>query len=135
MKASGRQLHIDSLRVIAAQLIVLHHLTVYGPLSVALNEHLPNISYWLFHEARLAVQIFLVVGGYVAAMSLGAGSATWKKPLWVLWLRRYWRLIRVKYDGVIQGWHSFETQRARRTCEVLRGTQRQSKTLKAIPYS
>ncbi len=101
MKASGLQLHIDSLRVIAAQLIVLHHLTVYGPLSVALNEHLPNISYWLFHEARLAVQIFLVVGGYIAAMSLDAGSATWKRPLWVLWLRRYWRLAAPCFVAVL----------------------------------
>lgn len=101
MRARGRQLHIDSLKIIAAQLIVAHHLTAYGPLSKALDELLPTLSYWLFHDARLAVQVFLVVGGYVAAMSLSNLSTAWNRSLWEVCVGRYWRLAAPCFVAVL----------------------------------
>ena len=65
-----RELHIDILKLAAAQLIVLHHFSAYGPLSLAIQSLMPGVSSWLFDEARKSVQIFLVIGGYLAAQSL-----------------------------------------------------------------
>lgn len=61
---------IDLLKAIAAQLIVLHHMFAYGPLAAALDKALPTLSDWLYNDARIAVQVFLVTGGYLAARSL-----------------------------------------------------------------
>jgi peptidoglycan/LPS O-acetylase OafA/YrhL len=61
---------IDLLKIIAAQCIVLHHFSAYGPLSDAAASALPELSDWFFNNARMAVQVFLVVGGYMAARSM-----------------------------------------------------------------
>ena len=66
----NRQVHIDALKVIASQLIVLHHFSAYGPLSDALSEASPRVATWLYDYARMAVQVFLVLGGYLAVRSL-----------------------------------------------------------------
>ena len=79
---------IDSLKGIAAQLIVLHHLVAYGPLGLALGAAAPAISDWLYNDVRMAVQIFLVIGGYLAAQALAKHAGTpWREIL-----RRYVRL-------------------------------------------
>lgn len=65
-----RQLHIDAAKVIASHLIVLHHFTVYGPLADALDVAAPRLTDFFFEYARMAVQVFLVIGGYFAASSL-----------------------------------------------------------------
>lgn len=70
MNAKARQLPIDALKVIASQLIVLHHLSAYGPVADALNQTAPVLMGWLYDYARMAVQVFLVMGGYLAAASL-----------------------------------------------------------------
>ena len=74
MTAKARQLPIDALKVIAAQLIVLHHLSAYGPVADTLSQTAPMLMGWLYDYARMAVQVFLVVGGYLAAASLAPGS-------------------------------------------------------------
>lgn len=61
---------IDILKVVAAQCIVLHHFSAYGPLSDAAAEVAPSASEWLFDDARIAVQVFLVVAGYLAARGM-----------------------------------------------------------------
>ena len=66
----GRQTHIDALKCIAAQLIVLHHFSAYGPLADTLHRLAPTLSAWFYDYARMAVQIFLVLGGYLALQSL-----------------------------------------------------------------
>ena len=60
---------IDLLKVIAAQLITLHHLACYGPLAQATEKLAPNLAEGLFTYARMVVQVFLVLGGYLAARS------------------------------------------------------------------
>jgi peptidoglycan/LPS O-acetylase OafA/YrhL len=84
---------IDLLKVIAAQLIVLHHLAFYGPMADHVRPVAPGLIDWLDTYARIAVQVFLVVGGFLAAKSLSPhGTATVADPLRVLW-RRYMKLV------------------------------------------
>ncbi len=83
---------IDALKGIAAQVILLHHLSAYGPLSQGLRELSPFVTDLLFDYGRIAVQIFLVIAGFLAARSLSpAGEALKHFPLPLLW-KRYLRL-------------------------------------------
>lgn len=67
---SGRLPCLDALRGIAAQLIVWHHLAYYGPLSDLARPLTPFLIDALHHHARMAVQVFLVIGGFVTAQHL-----------------------------------------------------------------
>jgi peptidoglycan/LPS O-acetylase OafA/YrhL len=65
----GQFLLIDVLKAIAAQVIVFHHLSIYGPISRdALAS--ADLVQWLSDYGRYAVQVFLVLGGYLAMMTL-----------------------------------------------------------------
>lgn len=89
---SHRLFHVDALKALAAQVIVLHHLSVYGPVAQAMQDLLPGLSELLFHYGRMAVQVFLVVGGYLSARGLSArGGLLSGHPLELSW-RRYLRL-------------------------------------------
>lgn len=87
-----RQTHIDALKCIGSQLVVLHHFSVYGPLADAAHRMAPALAGWLYDYGRMAVQIFLVLGGYLAAQhleSLGTRPRTeLARSIW----RRYLRL-------------------------------------------
>ncbi|WP_341905527.1 acyltransferase family protein [Polaromonas sp. YR568] len=84
---------IDVLKGIACALIVWHHLAFYGPMSDVVFPFAPQLMDWLYDYARMAVQLFLVVGGFLAAGSLAPrGMATVRTP-WRLLLRRYRRLV------------------------------------------
>jgi peptidoglycan/LPS O-acetylase OafA/YrhL len=76
-----RHLHIDALKFLASHLIVLHHLLAYGPISDALSQAAPDLSSWLFNQSRMAVQIFLVMGGYLAARALSPKGLAWNGSL------------------------------------------------------
>jgi len=90
--SSHRLFHVDALKAFAAQVIVLHHLSVYGPVAQAMQALLPDLSALLFHYGRMAVQVFLVVGGYLSARGLSArGGLVSGHPLELIW-RRYLRL-------------------------------------------
>lgn len=67
-----RSLSIDGLKALAVLLIVLHHLAFYGPMADRAGVLLPWLRDWLAGDARMAVQVFLVVGGFLAARSLAA---------------------------------------------------------------
>lgn len=83
---------INVLKAVAAQLIVLHHLTFYGPMADFARPLAPELIDWLADEARIAVQVFLVIGGFLAAKSLApAGYAGLRNPLGTI-LRRYFKL-------------------------------------------
>lgn len=60
---------IDVLKALGCCLIVLHHLSYYGPMTDHAAPLAPLVFAWLSEHARLAVQVFLVVGGYLAARS------------------------------------------------------------------
>ena len=66
----NRQTHIDALKCAAAQLIVLHHFALYGPLSQGLAQAAPELAQWLQQYALMAVHVFLAMGGFLAARSL-----------------------------------------------------------------
>jgi peptidoglycan/LPS O-acetylase OafA/YrhL len=83
---------IDFLKAIAAQLIVLHHLAFYGPMSDAARELAPALIDGLSRHGRLAVQIFLVIGGFLAARSLTSRGWRPQQPLQLVW-RRYLRMV------------------------------------------
>lgn len=87
-----RQLHLDLLKLIGSQLIVLHHLSAYGPMAEAASQWAPGLMRWLYDYARMAVQVFLVLGGYLALHSLRPALLSGRTPLAALLLRRYVRL-------------------------------------------
>jgi peptidoglycan/LPS O-acetylase OafA/YrhL len=67
---SSRLPAIDAVKAIAAQLIVLHHLALYGPMSETIHSAAPRLIGGLRDFALLAVPAFLVVGGFLAARTL-----------------------------------------------------------------
>ena len=66
---TGRLMFIDLLKAVGSQLIVLHHLAFYGPMSDWTHRLAPELVTWFSQDARMAVQIFLVVAGFLAARS------------------------------------------------------------------
>jgi peptidoglycan/LPS O-acetylase OafA/YrhL len=86
-------LFLDFLKTIAANLIVLHHLAYYGPMSDYVKPVLPELIELLQNHARIAVQIFLVIGGFLAAKSLSPqGRPSLTAPLRAV-LRRFLKLM------------------------------------------
>lgn len=88
---------IDLGKALASQLIVWHHLTLYSPMRQVVDPLAPSFFAWLADPARMVVQLFLVMAGYLAARSLlpGPGAAV-RIPLadlpGKLW-ERYLRLM------------------------------------------
>ncbi|SPA17750.1 putative acyltransferase 3 [Cupriavidus taiwanensis] len=85
---------IDALKAVSSQLIVLHHLAFYGPMSDAAYQLAPGLVDWLYDYARIAVQVFLVISGFLAARSLAPDGRLEirQHPLSLLW-RRYQKLV------------------------------------------
>lgn len=85
---------IDALKAVASQLIVLHHLAFYGPMSDLAQELAPAVMHWLSQDARIAVQVFLVMGGFLAARSLAPnGVLLGTASPWALLRSRYLKLV------------------------------------------
>jgi peptidoglycan/LPS O-acetylase OafA/YrhL len=70
LKQANSLFLIDLLKVFAALLIILHHLSNYGQMAIDARAVIPGLMNWLFEYGRYAVQIFLVMAGYLAAQSL-----------------------------------------------------------------
>jgi peptidoglycan/LPS O-acetylase OafA/YrhL len=85
-----RSLTVDVLKVVAAQLIVWHHFSAYGPMADTMSLAWPQLMEWLYSYARQVVQVFIVVGGYLAAQSVMDKPIT--RPL-VSIVKRYLRLV------------------------------------------
>lgn len=88
-----RLLHVDALKALAAQAIVLHHLAAYGPVAETVQSLWPALIDVLYDYGRMAVQVFLVLGGFLSARALApdGGFAASGAPLALL-LRRWLRL-------------------------------------------
>lgn len=90
----NRLLGVDAFKGIACVMIVWHHLAFYGPMSDVVQPFVPGLTGWLYDYGRMAVQVFLVVGGFLAASSLAPeGVAAFGQPGHLI-LRRYRRLVR-----------------------------------------
>ena len=94
MQSKNHFLLIDFFKAFAAFIIILHHLSSYGQIAEDARKLLPGLMTYLFEYGRFAVQIFLVMGGYLAAQSL-TRTGEMKNPRAVpkLLLNRYLRLF------------------------------------------
>ncbi|WP_319243196.1 acyltransferase [uncultured Propionivibrio sp.] len=100
-KSSPRLPLIDAFKAIASQLILLHHLALYGPLSEATHRVIPDFFGWLESDARIAVQVFLVIGGFLAANSLAPnGILLAPHPLSQI-KKRYFKLVIPFFSAVL----------------------------------
>lgn len=70
MSSASRSAQIDTIKGVACATIVAHHLAFYGPMSDVARTLMGPLIDWLFEYGRMAVQVFLVLGGYLAAASL-----------------------------------------------------------------
>ena len=78
----SRSALLDCTKGLACAAIVWHHLAFYGPMSDVAHPVMPDVLDWLYEYARMAVQIFLVIGGFLAAASLAPqGVARFDEPL------------------------------------------------------
>ncbi|QWD62396.1 acyltransferase [Polynucleobacter sp. MWH-UH25E] len=94
MQSKNHFLLVDFLKTFAALTIILHHFSSYGQIAEDAKLLLPGLMTWLFEYGRYAVQIFLVMGGYLAAQSL-TRTSNLKNPQTVLKtiFNRYLRLF------------------------------------------
>jgi peptidoglycan/LPS O-acetylase OafA/YrhL len=84
---------VDALKGLGCMLIVWHHLAFYGPMSDVVQPYAPWLTRWLYDYGRMAVQVFLVVAGFLAAASLAPqGVARFTQPVRLIF-RRYRRLV------------------------------------------
>ncbi len=76
-------------------MIILHHLSSYGQIAEDARRLLPGLMTCLFEYGRYAVQIFLVIAGYLAAQSLSRhpNAKFSAHSLLKLILNRYLRLF------------------------------------------
>jgi peptidoglycan/LPS O-acetylase OafA/YrhL len=92
MAQVSRFAFIDLMRVLAAQMIVLHHLAFYGPLSDHAYALAPATIDWLYTYGRLAVQVFFVAGGFCMAGSLARRPPRTPRAFAAVAIERYGRL-------------------------------------------
>ena len=85
----GRMPLINALKAVASQMIVLHHLAFYGPMSDFTYQLAPWLVTQLSQDGRMAVQVFLVVGGFLAVRSLAPNGVLLAKHAWPLLVKRY----------------------------------------------
>lgn len=90
MNSPSKSLFILALRAVAALIILMHHYALYAPLRDWAAPLAGDVLDWFASYAR-ATQVFFVVGGYVAAHTIG--SRQWSlQHLWRFVLQRYCRL-------------------------------------------
>jgi peptidoglycan/LPS O-acetylase OafA/YrhL len=85
----NRSAAIDTIKAVGSQVIVLHHFSQYAPMTDWLVLAWPRLVELIYEEGRLAVQPFLVVGGFLTAQSLSKQAGPGIAPL--IW-KRYLRL-------------------------------------------
>ncbi|MDH6168313.1 peptidoglycan/LPS O-acetylase OafA/YrhL [Variovorax boronicumulans] len=89
----GRMPLLDVAKGLACAVIVGHHLSRYGPMPAGAYGLAPDFFGWLADDGRLAVQVFLVIAGFLAAASLAPdGLLRVDRPIARI-LQRYGRLV------------------------------------------
>jgi peptidoglycan/LPS O-acetylase OafA/YrhL len=82
---------VDALRAAASTTILWHHLTYFGPVSDWAMPAAPHLITWLFDYGAMAVQVFLVLGGFMTARSLAGRTFGWREAA-TFAVQRYCRL-------------------------------------------
>jgi peptidoglycan/LPS O-acetylase OafA/YrhL len=100
---------VDLLKAFASQIIVIHHLLLYTPMSPVLQTEWPGLLGFIADEGRYVVQIFLVIGGFLAAQSLlGLLENARDIAVWPLLKKRFLRLAKPFWVAiavaVLLGW-------------------------------
>ncbi len=90
---AARNAAIDCTKGLACAAIVWHHLAFYGPMADVVEPLLPALMEWLDQYARMAVQLFLVLGGYLAAASLAPTGLARHSAALPQIARRFVRLV------------------------------------------
>ena len=93
MSHASRSALIDCTKGLACAAIIWHHLAFYGPMSDIAHPAAPDLIDWLYEYARMAVQIFLVLGGYLAAASMAPQGHGQHSDPWSRIGRRFVRLV------------------------------------------
>lgn len=93
MSDSSRSAVIDGAKALACTAIVWHHLAFYGPMSDVVHVTAPGVIDWLVQYARMAVQVFLVLGGYLAVSRLAPHGHPRGKHPWARIGGRFERLV------------------------------------------
>ena len=93
MPSPSRNALIDSVKGLACATIVANHLAFYGPMSDSAHDLIPSVVDVLSEYGRMAVQVFLVLGGYLAAASLAPDGVLREGPAAQHIGRRFVRLI------------------------------------------
>ena len=90
---SSRMPFIDALKAICCLLIISHHLAIYGPMSDIAYPLIPALLDWLREYGRIAVQMFFVIAGFLAAAKHAPqGLSLVTEPIRLI-QHRYLRLI------------------------------------------
>lgn len=83
---------VDALKAIACLMIVLHHLSVYGPMSDVAYPLFPGLIDWFYQYGRMAVQAFFVMAGFLVARKFAPhGVSLVAEPARII-AQRYMRL-------------------------------------------
>jgi len=90
---ASRNAVIDCTKGLACAAIVWHHLAFYGPMADVVEPLLPALIEWLDQDARMAVQLFLVLAGYLAAASLAPTGLARHSQVLPQIARRFVRLV------------------------------------------
>lgn len=88
-----RSVFIDGLKALASLLIVAHHLAFYGPMAHTAGRLAPEFFEFLARDARMVVQIFLVIGGFMAARTLAPKGRLLTEQPWATLGQRAARLV------------------------------------------
>ena len=104
---------LDLLRALASQVIAWHHFVIYGPLPVAAAALAPRTFAMIDDYGRMAVQVFLVIGGFLAARSLASAPPPGLRALGRFVWHRYRRtgipgfvalLLVLAVTEAVRGW-------------------------------
>ena len=88
-----RSAFIDNLKGVSCILIMLHHLAFYGPMSDVAMAVIPGVIDFLFVYGRMAVAVFLVIGGFLTGQKLFEQNVFANKSVFQLIWHKYQRLV------------------------------------------
>lgn len=88
-----RSAFIDNLKGVSCILIMLHHLAFYGPMSDVAMAVIPGVIDFFFVYGRMAVAVFLVIGGFLTGQKLFEQNVFALKSVFQLIWHKYQRLV------------------------------------------